>query len=905
MCRVQIAFCCALFCLSLPAGAYYTYKFGAIFREKEDAHLAAAVQYAVKWINSRRPQMGQFEIAIRNIAPWDHYGALHEACKLFDESKVLAIFGPADNDLNAQLAKLTDMLDVPLFTVTDDYSVPQLAQPTPWQSPPSSSRIGLFPQAQLHEALSDLIKHWRWPTVIVVYSEPSRIRRLVPFLEKEAYSAIRFRFVRVQNGNYLQATKQIKTLEDCTNVNLPECSEFSRILLDMTPGDTYEFLLAALQMGLIDLHHWFLLTSMDMKTMDWRMFRHNHARFIALDTIYPEFVQQEALGFSFKDFTRSVKDNWEAKNGIGDRNFKLSEASLMFDAMYLAAYSTYNLSQVYPLRTDIYSTRCRSTTRGHIPYKYGRRLIQHVRNTSLYGLTGDLSRVGHGPAHNFSFRVSLLGYNGDIDDIGFWKPSTDVQVNMSRDSKAQLQNNVKVSDELKPHFRVTTIMERPYVMLKRNHFELDENSQFEGFCIDLLEELSKDLGFTYTIHIVKDSQYGNDIGNGSWNGMIGEILRREADMVVAPFTANFRRAEVVDFTKPFLSLGISILFKIPTDHQPDLFSFLNPLSLEIWVCIAASIVGLTLGMYVIAQITPYEWNLNFSCCTAHQPHPAAEYALTETPVQMSNNYSFWNTLWYVMSTMLKGGCDFGPRAVSTRLLGGTWWVFTLVIVSAYTANLAAVLTVSRPHIPIRSLDDLSNQESKIESHQKMWNYMKDRNVFVKSNREGVEKVLKENYAYLMESSSLEYEVQQNCNLTQIGGVLGSKGYGIALEKNSEWTDRISRQILLYQKRGIIEMKKTKWWRSKGASCHGVGSTVKHQRISLNLHNVSGLFVILFSGLVFSIVTVMIEFCVRSKELAKNDNRPLHQEILGELRVALNIKKVKEHRNRRDDARDGN
>uniref|UniRef100_A0A915DTN7 Ionotropic glutamate receptor C-terminal domain-containing protein n=1 Tax=Ditylenchus dipsaci TaxID=166011 RepID=A0A915DTN7_9BILA len=83
----------------------------------------------------------------------------------------------------------------------------------------------------------------------------------------------------------------------------------------------------------------------------------------------------------------------------------------------------------------------------------------------------------------------------------------------------------------------------------------------------------------------------------------------------------------------------------------------------------------------------------------------------DTMVQLSNNYSFLNTLWYVMSTMLKGGCDFGPRAVSTRLLGGTWWVFTLVIVSAYTANLAAVLTVSRPHIPIRSLDDLANQST--------------------------------------------------------------------------------------------------------------------------------------------------------------------------------------------------
>ena len=61
--------------------------------------------------------------------------------------------------------------------------------------------------------------------------------------------------------------------------------------------------------------------------------------------------------------------------------------------------------------------------------------------------------------------------------------------------------------------------------------------------------------------------------------------------------------------------------------------------------------------------------------------------------------------------------------------------------------------------------------------------MENKSVFVRSNREGVDKVLKENYAYLMESSSLEYEVQQNCNLTQIGGVLGSKGYGIALEKS--------------------------------------------------------------------------------------------------------------------------
>jgi hypothetical protein len=109
---------------------------------------------------------------------------------------------------------------------------------------------------------------------------------------------------------------------------------------------------------------------------------------------------------------------------------------------------------------------------------------------------------------------------------------------------------------------------------------------------------------------------------------------------------------VVDFTKPFLSLGISIIFRIPEDYQPDIFSFLNPLSLEIWVCILLSIFGLTFGMYLVANVTPYEWNLNFSCCTAHQPHPAAQFSSklatssTMTRVELSNNYSFWNTLWW-------------------------------------------------------------------------------------------------------------------------------------------------------------------------------------------------------------------------------------------------------------------
>lgn len=66
----------------------------------------------------------------------------------------------------------------------------------------------------------------------------------------------------------------------------------------------------------------------------------------------------------------------------------------------------------------------------------------------------------------------------------------------------------------------------------------------------------------------------------------------------------------------------------------------------------------------------------------------------------------------------------------------------------------------------------------------MWAVMEsaEPSVFTDSNLEGEERVAKGNrmYAFLMESSSIEYITERNCNLTRVGGLLDSKGYGIAM-----------------------------------------------------------------------------------------------------------------------------
>lgn len=49
------------------------------------------------------------------------------------------------------------------------------------------------------------------------------------------------------------------------------------------------------------------------------------------------------------------------------------------------------------------------------------------------------------------------------------------------------------------------------------------------------------------------------------------------------------------------------------------------------------------------------------------------------------------------------------RAVSTRIVAGIWWFFTLIMISSYTANLAAFLTVERMDSPIEGAEDLAKQ----------------------------------------------------------------------------------------------------------------------------------------------------------------------------------------------------
>ena len=139
-------------------------------------------------------------------------------------------------------------------------------------------------------------------------------------------------------------------------------------------------------------------------------------------------------------------------------------------------------------------------------------------------------------------------------------------------------------------------------MLKEDSEPLVGNNRYEGFNVDLIHEISEIIGFNYTIKLVADGQYGSyDKVKGEWSGMIGELQSQKADLVVADITITYEREQGVDFTMPFMNLGVTILYKKPTKKDPNLFSFLSPLSFDVWIYIITAYLAVSLLLYTISR----------------------------------------------------------------------------------------------------------------------------------------------------------------------------------------------------------------------------------------------------------------------------------------------------------------
>ncbi|XP_056415508.1 glutamate receptor ionotropic, kainate 1 isoform X3 [Hyla sarda] len=846
-----------IFSAITPQTSQQVLRIGGIFETQENEPVNVeelAFKFAVTNINRNRTLMPNTTLTydIQRINLFDSFEASRRACDQLALG-VAALFGPSHSSSVSAVQSICNALEVPHIQ-------------TRWKHPSVDNKdtffINLHPDyAAISRAVLDLVLHYSWKTVTVVYEDSTGLIRLQELIKAPSRYNIKIKIRQLPSGNK-DARPLLKEMK--------KAKEFY-VIFDCSHETAAEILKQILSMGMMTEYYHYFFTTMDLFALDLEPYRYsgvNMTGFRLLNTDNPQ--------------VSSVIDKWSMERlqapprpetGLLD-GMMTTDAALMYDAVYMVAVATQRAGQL-----TVSSLQCHR----HKPWRFGPRFMNLIKEARWDGLTGRITfNRTDGLRRDFDLDIISLKEDG-MEKVGVW--NSNIGLNMTDNAKDKSTN---ITDSLANRtLIVTTILEDPYVMYKKSDKPLYGNDRFEGYCLDLLKELSNILGFIYEVRLVADGKYGAQNDKGEWNGMVRELIDHKADLAVAPLTITYVREKVIDFSKPFMTLGISILYRKPNGTNPGVFSFLNPLSPDIWMYVLLACLGVSCVLFVIARFTPYEW---------YNPHPCNP----DSDV-VENNFTLLNSFWFGVGALMQQGSELMPKALSTRIVGGIWWFFTLIIISSYTANLAAFLTVERMESPIDSADDLAKQtkieygavrdgstmtffkKSKISTYEKMWAFMSSRQqtALVKNNDEGIQRVLTTDYALLMESTSIEYVTQRNCNLTQIGGLIDSKGYGVGTPIGSPYRDKITIAILQLQEEGKLHMMKEKWWRGNG--CPEEDSK---EASALGVENIGGIFIVLAAGLVLSVFVAIGEFIYKSRKNSDIEQCLSFNAIMEELGISL-------------------
>ena len=208
--------------------------------------------------------------------------------------------------------------------------------------------------------------------------------------------------------------------------------------------------------------------------------------------------------------------------------------------------------------------------------------------------------------------------------------------------------------------------------------------------------LISDLHLAVRLHVVKDARYGSkNSTTEQWSGLIGELVRGEADIALGDLTDSQERSMVVDFTQSFIDTGIGVLVKVQRHrHRKILTGFSAPFTVALWIGIIILIHVVLLCMWTLERLSPYGLR---------------ERAKLDKDLKYT--FSLGETIWYTWSLILPSfEFEMRSKSVGTRCVTVCFSFCFIILVTSYTANLAAFLVVERE---LYSLGDAGIKDPKV------------------------------------------------------------------------------------------------------------------------------------------------------------------------------------------------
>uniref|UniRef100_A0A3P8SJU2 Glutamate receptor n=1 Tax=Amphiprion percula TaxID=161767 RepID=A0A3P8SJU2_AMPPE len=473
------------------------------------------------------------------------------------------------------------------------------------------------------------------------------------------------------------------------------------------------------------------------------------------------------------------------------------------------------------------------------------------------------------------------------EDVGWWENGV---LRLRYPAWSRYGPFLKPPDDAQ-HLRVVTLEERPFVIVEladpasgtcirdsvpcRRPLNARSGSNAihegvapmkqccKGFCIDILKRLAKIVGFTYDLYLVTNGKHGKKI-DGVWNGMIGEVVYKRADMAIGSLTINEERSEVVDFSVPFVETGISVMVS-RSNGTVSPSAFLEPYSPAVWVMMfvmCLTVVAVT--VFIFEFFSPVGYNRS----------------LQTSKKAGGSTFTIGKSVWLLWAIVFNNSVPVeNPRGTTSKIMVLIWAFFAVIFLASYTANLAAFMiqeeyidTVSGlsdkkfqhpeeqyPPLKFGTVPNGSTEKNIRSNYPDMHQYMG------KYNQRGVEDAilnLKTGSldAFIYDAAVLNYMARKDegCKVMTIGSgkVFATTGYGIALHKNSRWKRPLDLALLQLVGDDEIEMLERLWL---SGICHN--DKIEVMSSKLDIDNMAGVFYMLLVAMGLSLLVFAWEHLV--------------------------------------------
>ncbi|KAM6443663.1 glutamate receptor ionotropic, delta-1 isoform 1-T2 [Liasis olivaceus] len=839
-------------CVSVRADSII--HIGAIFEgnaAKDDEIFKQAV--ADLSLNDDILQSEKITYTIKLIDANNPFHAVQEACDLMTLGILALVTSTGCASANA-LQSLTDAMHIPhLFVQRNTGGSPRTACHLNPSLEEEEYTLAARPPVRLNDVMLKLVTELRWQKFIVFYDSDYDIRGLQGFLDQASKLGLDVSLQKVDR-NISRVFANLFTSMKTEELNRYR-DTLRRAILLLSPRGAQTFINEAVETNLASKDsHWVYVNEEISDNEILELVHSALGRMTVIRQIFP--VTRE-------NNQRCMRNNHRISSLLCDPQegyLQMLQVSnlYLYDSVLMLANAFHRKLEDRKWHSMASLNCMRKSTK---PWNGGRSMLETIKKGHISGLTGIMEFREDGANPYVQFEILGTSYSEtfgkDVRRLATW--------DSKKGLNGSLQERRLGSDLQGLTLKVVTVLEEPFVMVAENI--LGQPKRYKGFSIDVLDALSKNLGFKYEIYQSPDGKYGQQLHNSSWNGMIGELINKRADLAISAITITPERESVVDFSKRYMDYSVGILIKKP-EEKINIFSLFAPFDFAVWTCIAAAIpvVGVLIFVLNRIQVVRAQNSSQPGACTSSTLHSA---------------------IWIVYGAFVQQGGESTVNSMAMRIVMGSWWLFTLIVCSSYTANLAAFLTVNRMDNPIRTFQDLSKQmevsygtvrDSAVYEYFKakgtnpleqdstfaeLWKTISKNNGAdncVATPSEGIRKAKKGNYAFLWDVAVVEYAAltDDECSVTVIGNSISSKGYGLALQHGSPYRDLFSQRILELQEAGYLDVFKEKWWPRMGRCDLNSHINAQAEGKALKLHSFAGVFCILAIGLLLACLVAALE-----------------------------------------------